>query len=270
MNPVNKIVYFAKGKRIKSVKSVLFFSFIQRMLIGTVSNIIGPLIPLIARDLEVGLDYIGLTISIGTFALLITSISTGFLLEVFGYKKIIFGGGLLIALGCLGLMFSYSYIIFAVAYIVFQLGVGILSVATLSMVGNHYFENKSKSILVVNIGLTSGSFIAPLLVSLIVYIGYSWKSLFLYFIVPQVLLVVVLIFLKTSLKDKNVISFKNFVNTNKVIASHPYIILCCFISFLYISVMQIFYTWFTSYFSTLNIGIETSSVFKKFCDKVYR
>jgi len=260
MRAINKVIYFLKSRRIKSGKSVLLFSFLQRLLIGITANIVGPLIPLIAGNLEVGLDYIGITISIGTFALLITSMSAGFLLEYFGYKKVILSGELLIISGFLGLLFAHSYIIFTIAYLVFQLGVGILMMSTLSLVGNHYFESKSKSILVTNIGLTLGAVVAPLLASLIAYINSEWQNVFLYFIFPQFILAIFLIFLKTSLKDRNVISFKSFISTNKVIASHTYIILCCLIAFLYNSTMQTFYTWFTSYFSTLNIGLDKSSL----------
>jgi MFS family permease len=260
MNTINRIIDFTRNNRIKSGKSVLIFSFIQRFAMSVCINIIGPLIPLIAGDLDVGLDYIGSAIAIGTFALLIASISTGFFLESFGFKKVIFGGGLLIGLGCLGLLFSYSYIMFIISYSVLQTGSGIITVSTLSLVGNHYFENKSKSILISNIGLTSGAVVAPLLASLVAYMNSTWQNLFVYLIILQFFLIIFLSFLKTSLKDTSVVSFKSFINTSKIIASHPYIILCCFISFLYVSTMQTFYTWFTSYFSTLNIRLDASSL----------
>lgn len=257
---MSRIIDFARKNKINFGKSILSFSFTQRLLLSISINVIGPIIPLISADLEVGLDYIGSIISIGTFALLITAISTGFLLELFGFKKIIFSGAVLTTLGCLGLIFSYSSGIFTIAYLVLQLGAGTVAITTMSLVGNNYFKNKSRSILISNIGLTIGAVIAPLLVSLVVFINMKWQILFIYLAVPQIFLIILLIFLKMPKKDKTIKNLKSLFIANKSVASHPYIILCCFVTFLYVSTMQTFYTWFTSYFSALDIRLGTSSL----------
>src|SRR4030043_319088 len=114
---MNKIIDFVKNKRINAEKGIMVFSFIQRLLLNTGISIIGPIIPLIAFELKVGLDYMGGILSIGAFVLLVTSICTGFLLELFGFKKIILSGVLLYILGCLGLFFSYSFITFTISYL---------------------------------------------------------------------------------------------------------------------------------------------------------
>lgn len=257
---MSRVIDFARKNKINFGKSILSFSFTQRLLLSISINVIGPIIPLISADLEVGLDYIGSIISIGTFALLITAISAGFLLELFGFKKIIFSGAVLTILGCLGLIFSYSSGIFTIAYLVLQLGAGTIVITTMSLVGNHYFKNKSRSILISNIGLTIGAVIAPLLVSLVVFINMKWQILFIYLAVPQIFLIILLIFLKMPKKDKTIKNLKSLFSANKSVASHPYIILCCFITFLYVSTMQTFYTWFTSYFSALDIRLGASSL----------
>jgi fucose permease len=259
---MNKIMRFARNKRIKRYRSVLAFSFIQRLLMSISMNIIGPVIPLITGDLKIGLEYMGRIISLGTIALLIAAMGTGFLLEVFGFKRTIFTGALLILSGCLGLVFSSVSIIFIIAYTILQTGIGMIGVATLSLVGNNYYKNKSKSIITSNIGLTAGAVIAPLIVSLSVYINMGWQFLFLYLAVPQIILIIILIFIgmPAGSKDGSAKSLINLFHANRIIASHPYIILCCFITFLYVSVTQTFYTWFTSYFSALNISLNISSL----------
>ena len=259
---MKKIIHFAREKRIKSYRSILVFSFTQRLFMSISMNIIGPVIPLITVDLDIGLEYMGRIISFGTFALLISTIAAGFLLEIFGFKKIIFTGAVFILAGCTGLVFSYTIVIFIIAYTILQMGIGMLTVATLSLVGNHYFKNKSKSILISNIGLTVGAVVAPLLVSLSVYVNMGWQFIFFYLAIPQVILIAVLLFLKVPGGRKNfsAAGLKNLFHANRIIASHPYIALCCFIAFLYISTMQTFYTWFTSYFSSLNVSLDTSSL----------
>lgn len=257
---MNKIINFSRNSGVNVEKRILVFSFIQRLLISTGINVIGPIIPLIVVELKVGLDYMGIIISIGSFALLVTSICSGFLLDIFGFKKMILSGVLLYISGCLGLLFSHSYIMFAVAYTVLQLGSGVVSVATLSLVGKHYFKNRSRSILAVNIGWTAGFMVAPLLVSLVIYINIRWQILFIYFIIPQIFIILLLIFLKIPKKDVQVKNLKSLFDTNKNVASHPYIILCGIVVFLYISTTQTFYTWFTSYFSALDVKLGASSL----------
>lgn len=257
---MNRIINFTKNKRINAKRGILVFSFMQRLLMNTGINIIGPIIPLIAFELKVGLDYMGAVISIGAVALLITSIGAGFLLELFGFKRIILGGALLYIFGCVGLLFSYSFITFIIFYVFLQLGTGIISVATISLVGFCYFKDKSKNILMSNIGLTAGSVIAPLLVSLIISIGMKWQLLFMYIAIPQFLLILSFIFLKVPRNSGTPKSMGNLWHINKIVASHPYIILCCIVTFLYVSTMQTFYTWFTSYFSSMDIELGASSL----------
>jgi fucose permease len=55
-------------------------------------------------------------------------------------------------------------------------------------------------------------------------------------------------------------NFKSLFHINKNVASHPYIILCCLVTFLYVSTTQTFYMWFTSYFSAMDIEPGSSSL----------
>jgi len=239
---------------------VLFFTLNQRLLLGIVINMVGPLIPIISSDLKVGLDYIGIAISVGTFGLLFTALLVGNLTELFGFKKIIFLGMLLIITGCLGLFFSYSYKIFIIAYFILQIGTGTIAVSTMSLVGNHYFENKARSIIKVNIGLTIGAIIAPILVSMISSLRLKWQVMFIYLVISQIALLFFLPFLKIPKKIMPKNNFKSLFSINKNIISTPYFVLCCLMAFLYVSVMQTFFTWFTSYFLTLNIDVNISSI----------
>jgi len=259
---MKRIIHFARNKRITSHRSILIFSFTQRLFMSISMNIIGPVIPLITSDLEIDLEYMGGIISFGTVALLVSAIGAGFLLEIFGFKRIILTGAALLLLSCVGLVFSYTNVVFIIAYTILQIGIGIVTVATLSLVGNRYFKDKSKSIILSNIGLTIGAVVAPLLVSLSIYLEMGWQFLFFYLAAPQVLLIIILFFLRVPAgrKDGSARSLRNLIHANRVIASHPYIILCCFITFLYISTTQTFYTWFTSYFSSLDIGLDASSL----------
>ena len=56
-------------------------------------------------------------------------------------------------------------------------------------------------------------------------------------------------------------SLRKLFAANKRIITNPAFILCGMIILFYVSVMNTFYVWFTSYFSGLDIGIGTSSLF---------
>jgi len=259
---MNRIFDIIRIERISSSdKGILAFSMLQRVMLGILINIIGPIVPLIAADLRVGLDFIGRTISLGTFALLLTSFTIGYLIELFGFKRIIFSGILLIIAGCLALFFSYSYLVFTLAYFLLQLGIGIIGISTISLIGNHYFEDRTSNILKANLGLAIGAIIAPLLVSLAVTFSLSWQALFVYLVFPQALITFILFSLNIPKSKSKGINLKSMFNDHRHVISHFYIILCCLVSLLYVSTAQTFYTWFTSYFSAMDIGLGTSSLF---------
>ncbi len=259
---MGRIVDLLRIERIRvSERSILAFTVLQRLMLGILINIIGPIVPLIASDLGIGLDYIGKTISLGTFAVLLTSFSIGYLTEMFGFKRIIFAGILFIISGCVAMFYTSSYLVFNLSYFILQFGIGILGLSTITLIGNHYFEKRTSNLLKANLGLSAGTIIAPLLVSLAVTYGMRWQSMFLYLVLPQALVTIVLISLnipKGKAKDN---SLKTMWAHHKKVLSHAHVVLCCLVALLYVSTTQTFYTWFTSYFSSMDIGLEVSSLF---------
>ncbi|MGM0365170.1 MAG: MFS transporter [Actinomycetota bacterium] len=259
---MDKIFRIIKIERISvSEKGVLAFSIGQRVMLGILINIIGPIVPLIAADLGVGLDYIGRTISLGTFALLLTSVGIGYLVELFGFKRIIFSGILFIIAGCLALFFSYSYAAFTLAYFVLQFGIGIIGISTISLIGSHYFKDRAANILKANLGLAIGAIIAPLMVSLAVTYSLSWQALFVYLVIPQAGITIILFSLSIPKARGRKINLRAMFDEHRHVISHSYIILCCLVALLYVSTTQTFYTWFTSYFSAMDISLDISSLF---------
>lgn len=240
---------------------ILIFSFFRLFITGITWALIGPLVPIISKDLNVGLDFIGTALSLSVFGLFITSLTTGNLIELFGFKRIIFSGSLISIFSCLGFYFSYSYTIFLVAYFLLQVGAGIIIVSTLSLVGNYYSEEKTTSLIKVVIGNALALAVSPLLVSGILLINLSWRFFYIYILILQVILLAWLLFLKIPKKVKIKGALKSLFNINKKISTSPQFILFCIIVFIHAAVINTFFTWFTTYFSTLNIGINISSLF---------
>jgi len=239
---------------------ILLFSFTLYVVMGLDRTIIGPLIPLISEDLNVGFDMIGLAISLSALGLLVTGLTTSLVVRLIGPRNVILLGIIIIMANCLGFYFSYSYTLFLISNILLGLGVGILSVITMSLIASSYKKNRVNQLFKIAIGFSVGIMLAPLIVGGVLYLGIGWRNIFVIMLVPQVLLIVYLFFLRIP----NCISsnaLKSFLRINKNIITNKFFFICLIIIFTHGAVTNTFTTWFTSYFKSLNIELNISSLF---------
>ncbi len=183
-------------------KNILIFSFFQVLIIGSASYLIGPLIPIISKELNVGLDIIGIAISFSVIAQFIATMVSGNLIEIFGYKTVYFIGIVFSLLGITGLYFSYSYMIFLFAFLLMQLGIGIVHVGTLSLTGNYYFNDKTNHLMKLATGNAIAFIISPLLASVILIADLDWRYIYIFFLIPQGILFILLFLLKIPVEVK--------------------------------------------------------------------
>lgn len=240
---------------------ILVFAFSQVLVLSVSRQFIGPLIPLISEELEVGLDFIGSAISLSVFALFLVSISVGNLIELIGLKKVLYIGLGVSVAGSIMLYFSHSFPIFIVAYFLLQLGVGVLIIGNLSIIGNLYSTRRASSMIKVNMGNTIGFIIAPLIVSLMLFIKIDWHNFYLFSLILLFALVIFLLKLKVPKMVRVGSNLKTLFVANRRIISNTNFIMCGVIIFFYVSVMNTFFMWFTSYFQSIDIEIDISSLF---------
>ena len=246
--------------RIRNNK-ILVYAFFQILILAAARNIIAPLVPIISGELGVGLDYIGSAIALSIFALFFVSLTTGNLIEIIGLKKVLFIGLGINFTGSLLLYFSHTFSIFIIAYFLMDLGFGMLIIGNLSIVGTLYPKNKTASLIKINIGQITALTIAPLIVSLSLFIKVDWRYYYIFNLVPIIALAIVLWRIKIPRISRVETSFKNLFSANKRMITNPAFIICGFIIFFYTSVMNTFFVWFTSYFKSINIDINISSLF---------
>ena len=244
-----------------ATKKVLIYSLAQRMVLGISTGLVGPLIPIIAKDLNIGLDRIGATISFSILAILITAIVLNNFIDNLGFKKVLIAGLVFLSSGALGIFLSKTFIIFIVFYFLYQLGIGILSITIYSIIGSVLFEEKSRRIMQTSIYYSIGGIIAPLLVSLFVGVKLNWQLIFLSLVIIQIMLGIFLISIKIPKIIKPQKNIKNLFSIDKKIIFNSFFIIIGFMIFLYSAVMDTFFTWFTSYFEALNIEVYKSSLF---------
>jgi MFS family permease len=244
-----------------NTKKILIYSLAQRMILGISAGLVGPLIPIIAKDLYIGLDRIGAAISLSLIAVFITAIVLNNIIDILGFKNVLIAGLVFISSGALGIFFAKTFIFFIVFYFFYQLGMGILSITIFSIIGNMHFEEKSARIMQISIYYTLGTIIAPLLVSLFIGIRLNWQLIFLSLVIIQIMLGFFLISIKIPKIIKTQKNIKNLFRIDKKIIFNSFFIIIGLMIFFYTAVMDTFFTWFTSYFAALNIEVSKSSLF---------
>ena len=236
------------------------FSFFWVLIIGSASYLIGPLIPIISKELNVGLDIIGIAVSISVVSKFIATMTTGNLIEIFGYKKVYFIGIVFSILGIAGMCFASTYTIFLLAFFALALGIGVAHVATLSLVGNYYFKDKTNYLIKLALGNGIAVIVAPLLASLILFVDFDWKYIYIFLLIPQFIIFILLFFLKIPIVIKKDESVRSLFGVTKKILINPHFIICAVVLLVYSTVKDTFFTWFTSYFTFLDIEVSMSSL----------
>ena len=252
---INKII-----SRIKQ-NQILIFGFSQLLVLFASRTLIGPIIPLISEELKIGLDFIGTAISLSIFPLFLLSLIAGNLIEFIGIKKVLYIGLGISMAGSMMLYFSHSFPIFIVAYFLLQFGFGILIIAIFSIVGSMYSTQRTKSLIKLDMGNVSGLFIAPAIVSLMLFIKTDWRNFYLFSLIWLFALGIILLKLKFPEVVHSGINFKAMFMANRKILSSTSFIICGIIIFFYFSVMNTFFMWFTTYFQSIDIEISISSLF---------
>ncbi len=240
---------------------ILVYAFFQVMVLASARNIIAPLVPLISREFGVGLDFIGSAIALSVFALFFVSLITGNMIEIIGLKKVLFIGLAINFTGSLLLYFSNSFSIFIIAYFLMELGFGMIVIGNLSIVGVLYPKNRASSLIKINFGHTASLIFSPLIVSLILFINIDWRYYYLFSLVLFIVLAIVLWRIKIPRIMRVETTFRKLFSANKRIITNPAFIMCGIIIFFYVSIMNTFFMWFTSYFKNLNIDINISSIY---------
>jgi len=243
-------------------KKIFLFFFTQLFLVGIGGSIIGPLIPILADSFEVNLSIVGSTLSLNAFGLLLASLFSGILSEKFGKKNIFTWGSILFTVSFFSLFFSNNFIYFTLGYIVFGISWGIISIISVSIISDTFELNRSKAIIRLDIGYLIGAFIAPVLVSGILFLNISWRYIFLFVALINVFLLILILSLKLESFDnkKSDEKFISILSTSRRFLSNLVIILCGIIGFLHFGLGFSFGAWFTTYFKSLGVPVTIGSL----------
>ena len=254
---MSEVKIFTKIKKNK----ILLYAFIQLFIFAISRTIIGPLIPVISSELDIGLDFVGSAIAFSVFALFFASITTGNLIELIGLKQVLVLGIFVNLMGSLLLYFSRSFLLFMISFFLIKYSYGIIYVGNLSIVGTLYSSQRASYLLKINMGHVAALILSPLLVSLIIFLDINWRYYYIFNLILLFALLFLLIKIKIPRQVKVDGNFKKLFSDNIKIIKNPAFLIVGIIIFFYEPIMETFYVWFTSYFGSINISTSISSLF---------
>ena len=243
-------------------KKIFTLLFIQLFLLGIGGSVVGPLIPILSDNFRVNLDIIGSALSLNAFGLLTASLFSGILSERFGKKNILAAGSILFTISFLSLYLSGNFIYFAISYLVFGISWGTIALNSNSLISDIFELSRSRTIIRLNIGFLLGAAFAPLIVSVILFLNIDWRYIFLSLALANVILFILILFYKheslSAKKSKE--ELLSFFSVYRKFLSSIIIIFCAIISFLHFGLGFSFGAWFTTYFESINVPINISSL----------
>jgi MFS family permease len=236
--------------------------FIQLFLLGIGGSVVGPLIPILSGSFNVSLDIVGSTLSLNAFGLLLASMFSGILSERLGKKNIVALGSILFTLSFMGLYLSGNFIYFSISYLLFGLSWGTITLNSNALISDTFELNRGRAIIRLNIGFLLGCAFAPLIVSGILSFDIKYRYIFLFLALANAILFISILLLKHESFNirKSKEDLLNFFSVYRKFLSNKIIIFCAIISFLHFGIGFSFGAWFTTYFESINIPVNISSL----------
>lgn len=251
---------------------MFYFIFI---LFGISIVAIDPLIPIIAEELKVGYDKIGIAILIGSIFTLISTFISGRLSDKLDIKKIVIFGLFLLIFGFLLFGFYLNYIIFILVLLLIRAGFGTIDTSIHAFSSKLFRANISKIFINLDISWFTGAVIGPILISATLFSNTNPKYVFLFF---SLAFVISLIFFY-KICPKKVLNKAEMDNTEIQVKSgyhvfkgkntfssvkNPIVILNSLILFFYMGAIAGFSSWLTTYFLAFEIKVALGSAFLSF------
>lgn len=255
-----------ESSRASKKEHVFWYLGMGNFLIGLASSLLGPLLPVVSKDLAIDFNKMGIILSLNSFGALISVLIAAGALEIFPnrLKKINELCSILIAVSFAGIYFAKSFAAFALFYFIFGLAVGGLVVVTTIILHDLYEMKISSILLKISLFSLTGFMAGPIMVSIFLNFNLNWRYLFIFVAFLQTAVFVYLTFLKFKPKSNVDNKIGLLFHINKKIALNKKVITYFIISLLHGGVVAITFTWLTTFLMEINIPIKTGSIFVVF------
>ena len=247
---------------------ILYFIF---LVFGIATSSVDPLIPLIAEELNVGFDSIGIALFIGMIFLLVANYTAGKLGDSFDTKKIILIGIILILAGFLLFGLYINFIIFILVMVIIRLGYGTIDASIYTYVSQFYLKNRGSIFVKLNLLWYLGCVLGPVFVSTTLFLNIRSRNIFLLISFLFAVLAVLFFIIapgKSSLNtydrsNSNETKTKNQNEAGSVrlilLIKNPVIMTSAILLFFYAGSIFGLSAWLTTYFSAFDVQVKYGS-----------
>ena len=249
----------AKTKR----QTLIIFYFIF-ILFGLSIITIDPLIPLIAEQIQVGFDRIGIALFIGSIAALLSNFIAGSLSDRFDIKKLVLFGLILLSAGFIIFGTYLNYSIFTLVIILLRVGFGTIDTTIHSFSSKLFKKDISRIFLKLDSAWYFGACLGPLVISVVLYFDFLPRYLFFIFALAYVVFIAVFYRICPKRKIQDDLPGLNkdmYMSWKKgfSVLKDPVVIVGSMVLFFYLGALMGFSSWMTTYLLSFGIRVAYGS-----------
>lgn len=147
-------------------RTLLITGFLAFLLLGAIQAMYGPAFPGLVERFGVGIERVGLTVSLHFAGSFIAIASSGFWLGRFGYRRVMGVGGLAMAAGAMAVAFAPTWSSVLAGALVAGVGFGLLDIAFNLLPARVFAPNAAPALNLLNAMFGVGAVAGPLAVGL--------------------------------------------------------------------------------------------------------
>ncbi len=180
-------------KRVIMMTIAAFFSF---FILSFFDNIKGPVVPGLIAELDLSYSRIGTVFLTAGIGYLVTTLTSGFLVEVIGRKNLLFFAGFACAAGMFLFSIAHSFLMLMVGMAIGGLGFGCIQIGGNTTVIDIHPHDRGRFLNLLTFFHGFSGMIAPYYAGKLIAAGISWRQVYQIPIILALLLSVYLLFTK--------------------------------------------------------------------------
>jgi len=249
---------------IKTKKQNLTTFYLIFILFGLSIIAIDPLIPIIAEQIQVGFDRIGIALFIGSIATLLSNFIAGSLSDRFDIKKLVLFSLILLCAGFIIFSTYLNYGMFILVIILLRVGFGTLDTTIHCFSAKLFKKDISRVFLKLDIAWYFGACLGPFIISVVLFFDFLPKYLFFIFALAYAIFIVVFYKICPKRKIHDDLQDSNRVphmsdNKRFSVLKDPVVIIGSLVLFFYLGALMGFSSWMTTYLLSFGIKVAYGS-----------
>lgn len=245
-------------------KTQLIFGFSSFFIFGFSLILNSTLIPVIEKSYSIDHSLVGLALSLGSIAFLVSSLLYGYLLEKYKAFYVIISGILILLAGNFTMFFMNSYIMVILGMFFINFGGGALEVSVPFLIGVSGEGKKGKILNLLHASFAMGAVISPIVSSLVLKYTPYWKSTYLLAALINLIPLISIYIIKNDILNLHANYLESGKGSLKEVLNSSLIILVLALSF-YVGYEMNFTSWISTFlYEVRNFNVSNAAIFPSF------